>query len=361
MSANGFGERFRITTFGESHGPALGVVIDGCPASVKWQESLLRQELGRRRPGKKDEGRPSIVTDRNESDEPEVLSGVFDGYTLGTPITIITRNQDARSHDYDEVAKRARTGHADDVWKSKFGRSDHRGGGRSSGRETVARVMAGAVAQMFLTQTIMGLRVTAFMRQAGEISLDQGERDAFAALVRNSLGKRNSYPADGFVGRFPASSNKQSEFESMLVEAKTQGRSHGGIAEVWIDGCPENLGQPVFRKLKADLAAAFMSVGATSAVEIGAGFEGSSAEGTAFHSAGADSDRYGGIRGGISTGERITARIHFKPTASVLDVSKMGRHDPCIVPRAVPVLEAMSYLVIADHVLWSRGDRARPI
>ncbi len=350
MTANTFGQFFRVTSFGESHGAGIGCVIDGCPAGVLWNEEILLKELSRRRPGQKQEGREIVVTSRNEMDAPEILSGVFEGKTLGAPIAIITRNQDARSDDYKNLAPRA--GHADDVWKNKFGHSDPRGGGRSSGRETVSRVMAGAVAKMFLAQAAPELKVSGFTLQAGPHALTQDEITSF----NTQLSKTKHNPSDDFVARFP-STVKQTELEKLLIEAKQNGKSYGGTAEIWIDGCPKNLGQPVFHKLKSDLAAAAMSIGATSGFELGAGQSATGEEGSQFHDPQADSSRYGGIRGGISTGERIIFRVHFKPTSSVMDVAKRGRHDPCIVPRAVPVLEAMANLVIADHLLWSRIDR----
>ncbi len=183
MSASLFGERFRVMSFGESHGPALGVVVDGCPAGIKWDEELLLAELDRRRPGQSHAGRPVVVTDRNEVDQPEVLSGVFEGKTLGTPIAMLTRNRDARSQDYDSIAIKPRQGHADDVWRTKFGHSDPRGGGRSSGRETVSRVMAGAVARMFLRESISALKITGFARQIGPYSLSDQEILALHSVV----------------------------------------------------------------------------------------------------------------------------------------------------------------------------------
>ena len=352
MTANTFGQIFRITSFGESHGTALGCVVEGCPAGVKWNEELLLKELSRRRPGQKQEGREVIVTSRNEADLPELLSGVFEGVTLGTPIAMVTRNQDARSEDYKNI--QPRTGHADDVWRAKFGVSDPRGGGRSSGRETVSRVMAGAVAKMFLNQAAPKIRVTGFMVQAGPFAMTHDEVESFSKKVKAA--GAGEYPADAFVGRF-ASPSQQDTLEKLLTDAKLEGKSYGGTAEIWIDGCPANLGQPVFRKLKSDLALAAMSLGATSGFELGSGIEATQTEGSEFHDPSADSARYGGIRGGISTGERIVFRVHFKPTSSVMDVAKKGRHDPCIVPRAIPVLEAMAHLVLADHLLWSRLDR----
>jgi chorismate synthase len=342
MSANTFGSLFTLTSFGESHGTALGAVIDGCPAGVKWDDQVLQREIARRRPGQITASGSNVVTDRNESDSVEILSGVFQGLTLGTPIAVIVRNNDARSQDYDKVAVSPRAGHADDVWKMKFGHSDHRGGGRSSGRETVARVIGGAVAQMFLKQATPKLSIKGFASQIGPFSLSETDRSQISSVR-----------VEDYVARFPSS--QQKEVEKLLLDAKQQGKSYGGTAEIWLDGVPQGLGQPVFRKLKSDLAAAMMSVGATSGVEIGEGFDSTEAEGSEFHRR--DESPYGGIRGGISTGERIVVRVAFKPTSSVLDVAKQGRHDPCIVTRAIPVLEAMALLVIADHVLLARADR----
>ena len=347
MPANSFGSRFVVTTFGESHGAALGVVIDGCPAGVPFDLSLLTSELERRRPG------GALVSGRRESDQPEVLSGVHEGRTLGTPIAILVRNEDARPADYAEVAARAgslrpaRPGHADDLWLSKFGHADPRGGGRASGRETVSRVMAGAVARMLLRELAPELRIQGLALQIGPLALSSAERTATADLT--------SVQIDGFPARFP-SPEKSPEVTRLLESAKLEGSSHGGRALIRVSGVPAGLGQPVFHKLKADLASAFLGVGATSSVEIGAGSDAAGAEGSAFHAS--SRGQYGGIRGGISTGEPIEAIIGFKPTSSVLDVAKKGRHDPCIVPRAIPVLEAMMALVLADHLLWTRADQA---
>lgn len=321
MSANSFGKRFVVTTFGESHGPAMGLVIDGCPAGILFDEKLLRRELDRRKPGNN-----SITSSRKEADDYEILSGVFEGKTLGTPISIIVRNQDAKSDDYKEIKQNFRPGHADDVWQNKFGHRDHRGGGRSSGRETLCRVIAGSVAQMVLNDSGIKLKVNSFAKQIGPVKLSQNES---------------------------VSDNK--EVQELLTSAKEEGKSYGGIAEVVIENPPANLGQPVFHKLKADLASAFIGIGATIGVEFGDGFSAVNEEGSKWHHE--TQSGYGGIRGGISTGEKINVKVAFKPTSSVLDVAKKGRHDPCIVPRALPVLEAMTYLVLVDHVLWSRTDQ----
>ncbi|MGZ3800301.1 MAG: chorismate synthase [Bdellovibrio sp.] len=341
MSANQFGSRFVITTFGESHGAGLGVVIDGCPAGVKFDELVLKKELERRRPGFHGSGQ--IVSGRHEVDAPEILSGVFEGVTLGTPIAMLVRNQDHRSQDYKQIQNNPRAGHADDMWKGKFGHSDYRGGGRSSGRETVSRVMASAVAKMMMKQISASIDLVGYSSQIGPFSLTDEERE----LAINK-------DIDSFQARFPSS--RDQDVAKILKEAQENGESYGGVAEILIKNPPAYLGQPVFHKLKSDLAQAFLSIGATSGFELGLGFESSKVTGTEFHKL-SSSPNYGGIRGGISTGENILMKISFKPTSSIMDVAKKGRHDPCIVTRAIPVLEAMTWLVLADHYLWSRTDK----
>lgn len=344
MSSNSFGYQFRIHSFGESHGPALGVLIDGCPAGLEFDFEHLQGQLARRRPGTWDPNQ--IVSARNESDAPEVLSGVFEGKTLGTPIAVLVRNQDARSEDYSQIQMQPRAGHADQAWKSKFGHVDPRGGGRSSGRETLSRVIGGSVAQMLLRKLAPQLRVRSFVSQIGEFSLTKDEQNQFI---------QSSKSADEFVSRFPHLRNWDTK--KFLEEARAAGESYGGFASLWIEGCPAGLGQPVFHKLKSDLAQALMSIGAVSSVELGSGDV--SQKGSVFHSVSEASARltYGGISGGISTGEPILMKVGFKPTSSILDVAKRGRHDPCIIPRAVPVIESMAALVLADHLLWARLDR----
>lgn len=346
--SNSFGLQFRITSFGESHGAALGVVIDGCPAGVTWNESLLAQDLERRRPGASALAGNAVVSPRQEMDQPEVLSGVFESLTLGTPIAVTVRNQDARSQDYQKIAKAPRAGHADDVWREKFGHSDPRGGGRSSGRETLARVIGGAAAKMFLKSAAPDLRITGFSSRIGPFEVNANDEENFFAGPGDWVQQ-----VDAHAGRFISS--RHDEVQSYLRGLQEKGDSVGGTVTVRVKGMPLSLGQPVFHKLKADLAAAMMSVGATSGFEIGAGFEASRALGSEFHRGG--EAVYGGIRGGISTGEDLVLRVHFKPTSSILDVAKQGRHDPCIVPRAVPVIEAMTALVLADHVLLRRLDQ----
>lgn len=339
MSANTLGHLFRVTTFGESHGPALGAVVDGCPAGVPFDPAFVQAMLDRRRPGQS-----AVVSARDEADTVDVLSGVHDGKTLGTPIAMCVRNRDARPQDYATIATSPRPGHADDTWRTKRGHVDPRGGGRASGRETVARVMAAAVARLLLAEVAPSLAVVGYARAIGPYSLSDDQ----AAAVTDTAA------IDRHPTRFP--SPEADAVATLLADAKRDGKSYGGIAEVRIDGAPAGLGQPVFRKLKADLAGAMLGVGATAGVEVGAGFGAATAEGSEFHRRDGGA-HYGGIRGGIATGEPIVVRVAFKPTATVLDEAKRGRHDPCIVPRAIPVLEAMAWLVLADHWLLARTDR----
>lgn len=344
MSANQWGHIFKFLSFGESHGAAVGVVIEGCPAGVKIDFQRLQQWMQRRRPGQN-----SFVSSRNELDEVEVLSGIFEGMTLGTPICLVVRNQDQRSEDYQSIKTQPRAGHADDVWLKKFGHSDHRGGGRSSGRETVARVMAGFVAESLVKQKYPEVNVLGYSKQIGKF---EASEDAKKELLSRAS---SDFAADQFQLRFP-DKLKQDQIEKLLTEAKEKGFSYGGQAEVVIENVPEGWGQPVFRKLKSDFAQASLSLGASMAFELGEGINAKDAEGSVFHKE-PNSKVYGGIRGGISTGESICYRVSFKPTSSVLDVAKKGRHDPCIVPRAVPVLEAMTWTILADQMLWSRLDK----
>lgn len=338
MSANSFGNIFKISSFGESHGPALGVVIDGCPAGVVFDESLLLRNLVRRRPGQS-----VVTTQRNEADQPEVLSGVFEGKTLGTPICMIVRNTDQRSEEYKDIAQQARIGHADDTWKEKFGHVDHRGGGRSSGRETLSRVLAGSVAEMFCRQLRPEIQMKGYASQIAHYKLTNEERE----LIWNQN-------IDAFMTRMP--SKNESAIINLLENARASGESYGGIVELQVRGLDSGLGQPVFKKLKSDLAAAMLSLGAVAGFEFGEGFSSTQQSGQSFHTD-LNSDVYGGIRGGISTGEPIRFQVAFKPTSSIKDVAKKGRHDPCIVTRAVPVVEAMTWIVLADHFLWKRLDR----
>lgn len=342
MSANSFGNRFVVTTFGESHGAALGVVIDGCPAGVPFDLALLKKELERRRPGQHTSANQQIISARMEADEPEVLSGVFENKTLGTPLAMMVRNTDQRSSDYSQIKSSPRAGHADDVWREKFLHSDHRGGGRSSGRETVARVMAGSVAKMIMNHWCPDLVVKAYTSRVGSFELTKEERLNVARVH-----------VDDFEARFPSAQSRAAQ--DFLRQCQEAGDSAGGWAEVLVKNPPKSLGQPVFHKLKSDLAMALMSIGAVNGVEFGEGFSATEKSGVEFHRS--DDAVYGGIRGGLSTGEDILLRVSFKPTSSLLDVAKKGRHDPFIVTRAIPVIEAMVNLVLIDHILWAKTDR----
>lgn len=321
---NSFGRSFRITTFGESHGKALGVVIDGCPPGIPLEEGDIQPFLDRRRPGKS-----PLESPRREPDRVEILSGLFQGRTTGAPVTLMVGNRDIREEDYDELEQIFRPGHADFTWQAKYGIRDHRGGGRSSGRETVARVAAGAVAAKILAGN--GIKI------AGRILEIHGKRDP-----------------DGMARE--------------IEKARDEGDSVGGIAEILVTGCPPGLGDPVFSKLDALLAHALMGIGAVKGVEIGEGFAAARMKGSTHNDAmtrdGFATNHAGGILGGISTGQEIVARIAVKPTPSIaktqrtidregkeVSVSIRGRHDPCIVPRILPVAEAMAALVIMDALL----------
>lgn len=338
MNANSFGSRFVVHTFGESHGVALGCVIDGIPAGLPVDFELLQRQLQRRRPGQSE-----FVTARNEADEFEILSGVFEGKTLGTPVAVMIRNHDQRSEDYKEIQKQARHGHADDVWREKFHHVDPRGGGRASARETVARVIAGSFAQMLCQTLYPQIKVVGFLSQVGPLKLSEQE----FLLAKNM--NIDIYPT-----RFPSTAQKKL-VEQLLTEAKVKGESYGAQLELFIQTPPPALGQPVFHKLKADFASALMGINAVNGVSFGEGFLASESAGTDFHKT-TETQQYGGIRGGLSTGEDIHLQASIKPTSSILDVAKQGRHDPCLGVRAIPIAEAMLWLVLADHMLWRRTD-----
>jgi chorismate synthase len=351
---NTFGTVFRITTWGESHGAAVGVVIDGCPAGLELTEADVQRELDRRRPGQS-----SITTPRKESDTVQILSGVFEGVTTGTPISMLVWNEDVDSSKYEALRELYRPGHADFTYEAKYGIRDYRGGGRASARETVGRVAAGAVAKKLLATA--GIRVVGFTRQLGSIRADQVNLEE---IERNPV-------------RAP-----DAEAARLMVQAietvRQEGDSLGGIVEVWGLGVPAGLGEPVFDKLDADLGKAMLSIPAVKGVEIGMGFEAAKVRGSQsndeFTSEGGRivprTNNAGGILGGISTGADIVVRIAVKPTSSIsrpqmtvdrtgrpVPVEVKGRHDPSICPRVVPVAEAMMALVLADH--WLRQRLAR--
>ncbi len=339
MRGNSFGRFLVLTSFGESHGTALGTVIDGCPAGLTLDVRDFEKALARRRPGQS-----AITTSRNETDSPEILSGVFEGKTLGTPIAVIVRNTDARSADYDPETYRA--GHADKVWEEKFGIRDYRGGGRASGRETIARVIGGVVAEKILSPDV---RIVAFTRQVGSIRA----KEVPPHLTREIV--------DAHATRCPDPHAAQA-IERELLRCKKEGDSLGGIVELRIDGVPAGLGEPVFRKAKSELASALMSVGAVIGVTLGDAQAEVLLTGKEFH-AERHTIREGisamahGIQGGHTNGERITMLAYVKPTSTLGEKALQGRHDPCIVPRVIPVLEAMTALVLADLWLAGRTDR----
>lgn len=335
MAGNTFGEHLRLTTFGESHGVALGAVIDGCPAGIELRAEDFVRDLARRRPGQS-----AITTGRAERDEPEVLSGVFQDKTLGTPICVIVRNHDARPEDYapDDL----RPGHADKAWEEKYGIRDWRGGGRASGRETLARVIGGTVAEKILPA---GVQIVGFTRAIGE----HVAREVPDLLTRDVVDERASRCPDPVVA---------AAIEEELLACKEEGDSRGGVVELRIDGIPTGLGEPVFGKAKSRLAEAMMSVGAVVGVGLGDAPHDARARGLDFHrGAGGFSTSANGIQGGITNGLPIVLRVYFKPASTVGSRARQGRHDPCIVPRAVPVLEAMAALTLADLYLASRLDR----
>ena len=342
MSSNIIGNFFKFHSFGESHGSAMGVVIEGCPSGLTVSTKILQAELDRRRPGKQIWDSP-----RKELDTAEIVSGVFKRKTLGTPIAVLVFNKDQVSRDYDQIKKQARKGHSEDLWKIKFGHYDHRGGGRSSGRETVGRVIAGAFARMLLKKLCPNFKVMAFVRQIEQISLNAKELQTAERLFKNSK------TADSFIARFPHKEKSKKALE-LLMQVKKKGDSLGSLLELWIENLPQGLGQPLFHKFKSDLAQSIMSLGASTALEIGLGIDSSQMRGSQFHQIKAN---YGGIRGGLTTGERVILRVAFKPPASLGKLAKKGRFDPCIGPRAVPVLEAIACLITADHLLWKRLDQ----
>lgn len=328
---NSFGTLLRMTAFGESHGPALGVVLDGVPAGIELAEADFLPELARRRPGQS-----QVTTARAERDHPEILSGVFEGRTTGMPIAILIRNEDQRPQDYEALRDRIRPGHADETWAAKFGHRDFRGGGRSSGRETVARVLAGVVARKLLPPQ------TRIVAHALQIGPHRAQRFEPATIEQNAVRCADPDVAPQMVAH--------------LEELAQAHDSSGGLVEVRVFAPPAGLGEPTFGKLKARLADAFLSVGAVTGFSYGAGFATAAMRGSAYV---ADRESFGGILGGISTGEELRLHASIKPASSVGDVARRGRHDPCIVPRVIPVLEAMTACVLADCLLLAR-TRTQP-
>ncbi len=350
MAGNSFGEIFRITTFGESHGQGIGVILDGCPAGIKIDTDYIQQKLNLRRPGQSD-----VVTPRNEKDQVHIMSGIFEGRTTGTPIGMIIYNKDVRSKDYSNLKDLFRPGHADYTYYKKYGFRDHRGSGRSSARETAARVAAGAVAMKFLEEN--NISITGYIISVGNIQADKRDLDA---IYKNKVRCPD-----------PKTANR---IEQYILDLKEAGDSAGGVLEVVAKGVPAGLGEPVFDKLSADLAKAMMSINAVKGVEIGDGFDCTKLKGSenndVMNPSGFETNHAGGILGGISNGNDIIVRVAVKPASSIkltqktvdidnkpVQFSIEGRHDPCVAIRAVSVVEAMAALTIADHLLRSRCNR----
>lgn len=320
MRGNTFGKLFSITTFGESHGVALGVVVDGVPAGLEFKLEDLQELLDRRRPG-----RLNVTTARDEADQAEVLSGIFEGKTLGTPIAVIVRNTNQRSQDYDK--EMARPGHGDITFTQKFGHRDHRGGGRASGRETLARVAGGYFAGLVLKD----VQFKAYISKIAKF--ESGEIDPFSTKFKKL---HFGMP------------EKEEEIEKYLLDLKKNGESAGGKVRLHIKGLSAGLGEPVFDKLKADLAKAMTSIGSCVGVTFGIGEDFTHTPGSV---ATQTRDNFGGIEGGISNGEELVMTLFFRAPSTVGQKAKEGRHDPCILPRVLPVVEAMAKLTIADHQL----------
>ena len=354
MSHNTFGHLFRFTTWGESHGPAIGCVVDGCPPLISLSEKDIQPFLDKRKPGQN-----KFTTQRQESDTVKILSGVFEGKTTGTPISLMIENEDQRSKDYGDIASKFRPGHADYTYMEKYGIRDYRGGGRSSARETAMRVAAGAVARKILK----GVTIRGALVQMGSIKIDHEKWD-WKQIDKNPFWCPDKKAA--------------AEMEGYLDGIRKKGSSVGAIIEIVAEGVPAGLGAPIYGKLDADIASALMSINAVKAVEIGAGFDAATLKGPEN----ADrmrkgkkgpeflSNHAGGILGGISSGQPIVARFAVKPTSSILtpvdtidakgnntSIITKGRHDPCVGIRAVPVGEAMMALVLADHLLRHRGQQ----
>jgi chorismate synthase len=351
-----YGKIFQISTFGESHGAAVGVVVTGCPAGVDFDMEFIQSELDRRKPGQS-----RITTQRKEADSVEVVSGVFEGKTTGTPIAMLVWNGDQRSKDYSHIADQFRPSHADFTYQEKYGVRDYRGGGRSSARETVARVAAGALAKLVLKQ--LGVKITAYVSQVGTLKLTTPVEQLDLAVAETN------------AVRCPDTALAEEMF-TYIDDIRKQGDSVGGVVSAYITGCPVGLGEPVFDKLHAELGKAMLSINAVKGFEYGSGFDGVELRGSQHNDiivkdeAGKVStvtNHSGGIQGGISNGEPIYFRVGFKPVATIMQdqdslnnsgekivVSGKGRHDPCVVPRAVPIVEAMSAIVLLDFYLRNR-------
>jgi len=355
---NSFGRLFRITTFGESHGKALGAIVEGCPAGLEIDEEKIRQEMQRRKPGQS-----KITTQRKEEDEIEILSGVFEGKATGTPIGIVIQNADQKSKDYSHIADKFRPSHADYTYFEKYGIRDYRGGGRSSARETAARVAGGAIAKQFLAAK--GIQIQAYVSQVGDLTLEKSFKELNIDLAEEN------------IVRCPDPEMAE-QMISLIDSVRLERDTIGGVISCIIKNCPPGLGEPVFDRLHAELGKAMLSINAVKGFEYGSGFEGVKMRGSQHNDAIVNeqgkiktlTNHSGGIQGGISNGEDIYFRVAFKPVATIMQdqesvneageavtVSGKGRHDPCVVPRAVPIVEAMAALVIADFMLLSKTNK----
>jgi chorismate synthase len=357
---NSFGHLFRITTFGESHGGGVGVVVDGCPARIPLTAGDIQVDLDRRRPGQS-----KIVTPRKESDTCEILSGITHGQTLGTPIAILVRNEDQRPSAYQEMETLYRPSHADYTYQAKFGIRAVQGGGRASARETIGRVAGGAVAQQVFKRLVPRLEIVAYVSRVHDlVAPTQTSEVTFAEVESNIVRWPDSRDAERVI--------------ALIEKVRSEGDSIGGVVSCVVRGVPAGLGEPVFDKLEADLAKAMLSLPASKGFEIGSGFAGTRLRGSEHNDAFVQegdrvrtkTNRSGGIQGGISNGEEIIFRVAFKPTATIAqaqqtvsvtgeaaELKARGRHDPCVLPRAVPMVEAMTRLVLVDHLLRQRAIR----
>ncbi len=364
MSGNTFGTIFKLTTFGESHGEAIGGIIDGCPAGLVIDFDFIQHELERRKPGQS-----NIVSQRKESDKVQFLSGILDGKTIGTPIGFIIKNENQKPQDYEHIKDIYRPSHADYTYQTKYGIRDYRGGGRSSARETISRVVAGAIAKLILKQS--GISINAYTSQVGDIKLlkDYHELD-LSMTESNAIRCPNKLIAETMIHR--------------IEQVRKAGDTIGGIISCIIKGTPAGLGEPVFDKLHADLGKAMLSINAVKGFEYGSGFEGVKMKGSEHNDAfipntsldemmmrhQTKTNNSGGIQGGISNGEDIYFRVAFKPVATIMqsqetinskgepaEMQGKGRHDPCVLPRAVPIIEAMAALVLADHLLRNKTNK----
>ena len=354
---NSYGTLFRISTFGESHGPAIGVIIDGCPAGLTIDETFIQSELNRRKPGQS-----KITTQRKEDDTFKILSGVFEGQSTGTPIAIVIENQDQRSKDYSHIQNTFRPSHADYTYEAKYGVRDYRGGGRSSARETAARVAAGAIAKLLLKKS--GVEITAFVSQVGELKSQH--------YLQLDLNK-----TENNIVRCPDPAIAE-KMIALIDQVRLERDTIGGVVTCVVKNTPVGLGEPVFDKLHAELGKAMLSINAVKGFEYGSGFEGVTLRGSQHNDefvneAGkirTKTNHSGGVQGGISNGEDIYFNVAFKPVATIMQdqntvdkegneavVSGKGRHDPCVVPRAVPIVEAMAALVIADFYLRAKTSK----